>query len=375
LDTNGRLDELPFMPEMLQYCGKRFRVYKRAHKTCDFVTHSGSRKLDGTVHLEDMRCDGAAHGGCMATCSLFWKEVWLRRVTGSDTAPSGSPLAGDGSTAVAPAVDAGCTLEELNAATRKAALAEDGSEPVYVCQATQLPKFTRPLSPWDIRQYLEDYRSGNITSLAWMAPRFIYRGYDNLINLGIGWGPILRWFYDIFQFLRGGIPYPGRSGKIPAGQKTPTSVLNLRPGELVRVKDLRSILETIDTNFRNRGMIFSTEMVPYCGRTYRVRSLVNRLIDEQTGRMMTMKNSCVILDGVVCQARYVKKMIFCPRATFPYWREIWLERVSEPSVVEGVSTNGSPSSLPENGNCLPAHATFIPLHCADSKGCSVPPRP
>src|SRR5688572_17705433 len=64
LDRNGRLDELPFMPEMLQYCGKRFRVYKRAHKTCDFVTNTGSRKLKETVHLEEVRCDGAAHGQC-----------------------------------------------------------------------------------------------------------------------------------------------------------------------------------------------------------------------------------------------------------------------------------------------------------------------
>ena len=37
LDKNGRLEGLPFMPQMFQYCGKRFRVFKRAHKTCDTV--------------------------------------------------------------------------------------------------------------------------------------------------------------------------------------------------------------------------------------------------------------------------------------------------------------------------------------------------
>src|SRR5690242_3042732 len=35
LDQRGRLDGMPFMPEMFQYCGKRFRVFKRADKTCD----------------------------------------------------------------------------------------------------------------------------------------------------------------------------------------------------------------------------------------------------------------------------------------------------------------------------------------------------
>ena len=43
LDRNGRLEKLPFMPEMFEYCGQRFRVYKRAHKTCDTVNPSAGR--------------------------------------------------------------------------------------------------------------------------------------------------------------------------------------------------------------------------------------------------------------------------------------------------------------------------------------------
>ena len=33
----------------------------------------------------------------------------------------------------------------------------------YMCQATQLPVFTTPLSWWDVRQYVEDYVSGNVS--------------------------------------------------------------------------------------------------------------------------------------------------------------------------------------------------------------------
>jgi hypothetical protein len=40
-----------------------------------------------------------------------------------------------------------------------------------------------------------------------------------------------------------------------------------------------------------------------------------------------MKNACVILDGVVCQARYSPCRMLCPKSMYPYWREIWLERV------------------------------------------------
>ena len=44
LDANGRLDELPFMPEMLKYCGARVKVGKRAHKTCDPALGIGGRR-------------------------------------------------------------------------------------------------------------------------------------------------------------------------------------------------------------------------------------------------------------------------------------------------------------------------------------------
>src|SRR6516164_9485754 len=72
LDNKGRLDGLPFMPKMFEYCGKRFRVFKRAHKTCDTVNPVAGRRLDSTVHLE-LRCNGRAYGGCQAACLIFWK--------------------------------------------------------------------------------------------------------------------------------------------------------------------------------------------------------------------------------------------------------------------------------------------------------------
>ena len=32
LDGRGAYEALPFMPEMLRFCGRRFRVYRRADK-------------------------------------------------------------------------------------------------------------------------------------------------------------------------------------------------------------------------------------------------------------------------------------------------------------------------------------------------------
>src|SRR5256714_14566801 len=83
LDDHGELDSMPFMPEMLQFVGQRFRVYKRAHKTCDTATRTGGRSVEHAVHLT-ARCDGSAHGGCQAACLIFWKEAWLKRAATSD---------------------------------------------------------------------------------------------------------------------------------------------------------------------------------------------------------------------------------------------------------------------------------------------------
>jgi len=74
-------------------------------------------------------------------------------------------------------------------------------------------------------------------------------------------------------------------------------------------------------------MAWDSELVPYCGGTYRVLRRITKIINERTGRMQEIKNPCVILDSVVCQARYSACRIFCPRAIYSWWREIWLERV------------------------------------------------
>ena len=81
LDRDGCLEGMPFMPEMLSFCGQRFQIYKRAHKTCDTVFPVRGRRVHEAVHL-NTRCDGSAHGGCQAGCLIFWKQAWLRLAEG-----------------------------------------------------------------------------------------------------------------------------------------------------------------------------------------------------------------------------------------------------------------------------------------------------
>jgi hypothetical protein len=122
-----------------------------------------------------------------------------------------------------------------------------------------------------------------------------------------------------------GRPYPYIRGLVKG--KTPAAVLNLQPGELVQVRSKDEIRQTINENNRNRGLSFDVEMVPYCGKTFRVLRRVERIIDEKTGTMIRIPGDCIILDGVVCSGCLSRNRPFCPRSIYPYWREIWLKRV------------------------------------------------
>jgi hypothetical protein len=312
LDSSGQLEGMPFMPEMFAFCGRRFRVYKRAHKTCDTVFPIRSRRVQRAVHLET-RCDGQAHGGCQAECLIFWKEAWLKSADGE--AMSAQP----------PLIDIRGATE--NVVWEHTQLPTDAGPIRYVCQATRLPYATTSLNWWDLRQYVEDLTSGNVGFWR-IVSGFVYSMYYSLSQAGIGLGPGMRWFYDHFSWLWRGTLFPRNAGSIPPGLATPSSTLNLQAGELVRVKSHQEILKTLNTESKNRGMSWDAELVPYCGKTYRVLKRVTKIINERTGEMQEMKTPCIILDSVVCQSRYSSCRMFCPRSIYSYWREIWLERVA-----------------------------------------------
>ena len=324
LDEDGRLDGLPFMPEMFAFCGKRLVVAKRAHKTCDTVNKSGGRKMKNAVHLDGVRCDGQAHGDCQAACLIFWKEAWLERV---DAAQS-SMTAGKRESGSA---DARLSERDIWTAARAR---DDVNEvdPTYVCQATLLPQATTSLPWWDFRQYLEDYTSGN-ASIWQLLSGGIYVGYYGLVTRvarhSRRMSAVLMRLYDAAQAFAGGVPYPRRWGTVAPGEKTPSRPLGLKPGDLVQVRTYREILSTLDVNNRNRGLYFDAEEVPYCGKKLRVRSCVTKIIDEKTGKMLTLKDRNVILEGAICQARYSDRRMACPRAIYSIWRETWLERVDQ----------------------------------------------
>ena len=267
------------------------------------------RRLRDTVHLEH-RCDGRAYGGCQAGCLIFWKEAWLKYVEASDT--QGHPAHQSLSDRASTLDDAsGCTEDQVLAATTYRGPEGDVR---YSCQATQLMEATTDFKLWDARQYVEAYRSGN-NSLGAVLKAIVYvLYYYGTLARSPRWGAASRWFYDRFQSIWGGLPFPRKRGKIAAGQPHPRLDLDLKPGELVRVKSYEQILETLDLSASNRGLSFDAELVPYCGKVFRVRTRIERFIDEKTGKMRKMKTPAVILDGVYCQSLYSgKRILLSPR--------------------------------------------------------------
>ena len=307
LDENGELESLPFMPEMLQYCGQRMTVGKVAHKACDTLTRAGIRRMESAVHLTGVRCGGSAHGGCQAACLIYWKQAWLRKVDPAEAPP------------VAPAMpDAPALLPLLTIASRRPQ-AEDGATR-YRCQATEMLRATpQQLPVRDLAQYVQDVRSGNVGVL-WSIRAFLVGMYNRVQDVTAGrLPPRLR--------LHGGRHWGNLRG---TAVKTPTVQIGLQPGDIVRIKSKKEIEGTLNADLLNRGMGFDAEMGRFCGRTARVARRVEHIIDEHTGKMLHMRSPCLVLEGLVCEGAFSAN---CPRAITPYWREIWLEKVASPEAI------------------------------------------
>jgi hypothetical protein len=350
LDQRGRLENLAFMPEMLQYCGRRYRVFKRADKTCEYTQGWSIRRMENSVHLEGLRCDGAGHDGCQAGCLIFWKEAWLKRAVGNfvpsesinRAVPPTAPLSGL------------CTIENVQAATHST---DSNGELIYSCQATDVPKFTSPMSFWDPRQHIRDLRSGNLNS--GLAGDF--RGH-RVLEFILAFSRLVQatliGFFNELQERRQSSRYPFIEG---TAAKSAIEVLNLQPGEIVEVRSKDEIMATLDKTQKNRGLWFDSEMLPYCGGIYRVLRRVHRIVDEKTGKIVSMKNPCIVLEGVVCKSDFHR---LCPRAIYPFWRENWLKRASSavvqaPDQAHALQDEAKQPGAGASRNCLDGAAPSI----------------
>jgi hypothetical protein len=297
LDERGTLAGLPFMPEMADYCGRRFVVDRRADKICDTIKYTGSRRLPDTVLLDDMRCTGFSHGGCQAACRLFWKQDWLQK-----TAPDAPATRAFDPSELRP------LLARISPNVKRNVDIDGHLQERWACQNTDLFIASDPLKFWDPRPYIGQYANGNVRlshCLRITARAAVEETMDKL-----------RLAPDV---------------TVRGTAETPPyfEPLNLQPGECVEVRSKQEIMATLTSKGYNRGLWFDREMAALCGGKYRVRERVVHFIDEcqDNGRMIKMRSDAVTLEGAFCSGELSRQRWFCPRQIYPYWRECWLRRV------------------------------------------------
>ena len=282
LDANGCLDGLPFMPEMAKYCGTTGTVFRYVDKIYDYGGRKDLRRMKDAVLVAGLRCDGSAHDGCQARCYLLWKTAWL---TTAD-APATALSAGNSGSRLGPTV-----VKETA-----------GNETRYVCQFTELVRASSTMSPRDPRADLRPLIGGNVTLAAFAVA-------------------MLTRLFNFAQRLRGGIGFP--ANRPSSSGVSPRTDLDLRPGELVRVREPERIFETLDRVGKNRGLWFDRDMLKHTRQHFKVLARVDRIIDDASGRMRPMKTPCIVLDGVDASGEVLG---FCPQHDLVFWREAWLER-------------------------------------------------
>ena len=283
LDSSGCLEGLPFMAEMERFCDKRARIFRLVDKVYDYGGKKDFRRLRNVALLNGLRCDGAAHGGCQAACYLLWKTAWLEAVDDSDDT---------GSAASAVAHTEGPHAKKV-----------DTQAAVYTCQYTQIVASSQPMASWDIRQYLRPLLAGNVTTLAFVTT-------------------VATLTFNAIQRLRGGIGFPW--AKTGTKNDSVNVELNLKVGESVRVRSADEIALTLNKRNRNKGLWFDRDMLKHVEQRYTVRTRVESIIDDVTGKMLRMQTPCILLEGVFGSGEFTR---LSAQNDYIFWREAWLKRV------------------------------------------------
>lgn len=283
LDVSGRHEGLPWMPQMTALCGTSATIVRWVTSTCvpteNGVLYGG---VPDAVLLDVDRCDGGAYGGCQMDCPLIWKTAWLSKQSTAGTqeaVPS----------------DASDFVNSLDQLARSNALDTAGRAQ---CQATQLVQITIPHQGSVVSQYPAEMKLNQV-SMSTIATSFC--------------GGVLGRLAGASKTVSGNL------------KRTPVTDLQLKPGDVVRVKTRSEIVKTLNANGMNRGLWFDPIMLRYCGQELKVSRRITTLVDESTGQIRNLKIPSVVLEDLRCDSAQRR---FCARLLQLFWREAWLERVA-----------------------------------------------
>ena len=111
----------------------------------------------------------------------------------------------------------------------------------------------------------------------------------------------------------------------PQSDGSPTSAIEIHPGDMVRVRSKAEIRRTLDRNGKIKGCSFLKNQYDFCDKEFRVFKRVEYFFDETRQRMLK-SNNLFYLEDAYCDGRsaYLKP---CDRNCFHYWHKSWLEKV------------------------------------------------
>ncbi len=204
----ARSTAFPFMPEMVEYCGRRVQVLRKAEKTCVELPGGYYQMREffqnDVFLLDELRCSGADHDGCQRLCMFHWKAAWL--IPSPNAADRERP-------------------SQTGLTALRSALKTKSAPNRYFCQSTQIALATRP-EPLKRVQILQkcfrDVRSGAVS-----VPKMI----------GLIIVPLYRKIRDRIV---------GRPRLVGTLKRTPVGTLALQPGEVVEIKSLEEMRQTLD---------------------------------------------------------------------------------------------------------------------------------
>ena len=100
----------------------------------------------------------------------------------------------------------------------------------------------------------------------------------------------------------------------------------INTGDFVRIRSEEDIRATLNHWGQLKGCMLMPDMLPYCGTVQKVFRRMERFVDERD-YYVKKTNGIILLEGLHCQG--TSDYGRCDRCCFYFWREEWLEKITE----------------------------------------------
>lgn len=105
-----------------------------------------------------------------------------------------------------------------------------------------------------------------------------------------------------------------------------TPAVPFKRGDLVRVRSPKEIASTLDPFKELKGCAFLPDMYQYCDTKQRVLKPMQHFMDERDYKLKKVRG-VILLENIICNG--TPTFGTCDRCCFLFWREEWLEKITE----------------------------------------------